>query len=399
MNDINKVPTSDIENFQNQLNNPNTPFANQFQEGGRVQKINKNLILSYVSDSTGCGHIRNIFPMSYLNSVFGKTGNFNVMLSPVMIFQEDILMRTRSIFFQRTMDPRQKGAVQHYRKLKEKFNFKMIYDIDDFIWKGPDAGEQIPDYNFGSESIGDDVRQSSIDIMNMMDTVCVSTEFLKYYLETHGVTSPIVVVGNTVAQYFWGPDRRAPIKNKIIKPRVICQSSPTHWHEGKKLKGDWENAWCDWVIKNVKENKIDFCMMGGGAFFFEEIKDKIKIIPWVNSYQYHLPIKEFKPHFSIAPLVPNYFNYSKSNLRLLEASAAGAICMGSVFTNGQPSPYDENFVKVPDNVTVQDIDDIFWSLTEPNVFNDIIQKQYQYLDQNGKWTESPMFINSFASLF
>ena len=51
MNDHNKIPTSDIENFQNQLNNPNTPFANQFQEGGRVQKINKNLILSYVSTS------------------------------------------------------------------------------------------------------------------------------------------------------------------------------------------------------------------------------------------------------------------------------------------------------------------------------------------------------------
>jgi hypothetical protein len=399
MNNTNKVPTSDIENFQNQLNNPNTPFANQFQEGGRVQKINKNLILSYVSDSTGCGHIRNIFPMTYLNSVFGKTGNFNVMLSPVMIFQEDILMRTRSIFFQRTMDPRQKGAVQHYRKLKEKFNFKMVYDIDDFIWKGPDTGEQIPDYNFGSESIGDDVRQSSIDIMNMMDTVCVSTEFLKYYLETHGVTQPIVVVDNSVSQYFWGPDRRAPIKNKIKIPRVIYTGSPTHYHNPKKLKGDWENNWCEWVIKNVKDNKIDFCCMGGLPFFFEEIKDKIKVIQWVNSYQYHLPIKEFKPQFGIAPLVPNYFNYSKSDIKHVEHCAMGALSIGTVFTNGKPSPYDKNFVTVPDTVTVEQLDRLFDEYTEPEIYNNIIQKQYQYVDQNGRWTESPNYVNSFAGLF
>jgi hypothetical protein len=38
----------------------------------------------------------------------------------------------------------------------KKYGYKMIYDIDDFIYKGPDEGEEIPAYNFGGYTIGDD---------------------------------------------------------------------------------------------------------------------------------------------------------------------------------------------------------------------------------------------------
>jgi len=392
------IPTCDLEGFRQQLYNPNTPFENKNQPS-KIVKVRKNLVLSYVSDSTGCGHIRNVFPMNYLNSVFGKSGRFNILLSPVMIFQHDILMRSRTIFFQRTMNPQHIPLINRYKQEQKKYGYKMVYDIDDFIWRGDRPGEEIPAYNFGSKGITDDVRTSSIEIMKMMDIVCVSTKFLGDYIAEKGVDKEkIKVVPNSVIRHFWGTQKPKLITEKIKKPRVIYSGSPTHYNNQEKLKGDWDNEWCEWVIKSVKKNKIDFMCMGGLPFFFDSIKDKIKIVNWVNSYMYHLPIKDFNPHFGVAPLVQNYFNYSKSDIKHIEYCAAGALSIGTIFTNDMPSPYDNNYVKVPDNVTVKQLDELFNEYTEPEKYNEIVQKQYQMLENEGRWLESQGFVKRLAEI-
>jgi len=395
-----QIPTSNIDVFRQHLLNPNKPFELTTQEG-QLMKVTKNLVLSYVSDSTGCGHIRNIFPMTYMNSIFGKTGRFNIVISPQMIFQHDILMKTRAVFFQRTMNPGHKGAVQAYKDNQKKYGYKMIYDIDDFIWNGPDEGEHIPPYNFGGKTIGDDVRQSSLEIMNMMDTVCVSTKFLGDYIKDHGVDKPeIRVIHNSVPQYFWGPLRKRPIKNRIEKPRVIYTGSPTHYSNQDRLKGDWENAWCEWVIQNVKDNKIEFCCMGGLPFFFQglEKKPNFHLVNWVNSYQYHLPIKKFRADFGVAPLVPNYFNYSKSCIKYQEYCALGILGIGTTFTNGKPSPYEVCQVKVPDTITVDGINDVFNKYCDPQEYNKVIKAQYHQIDTSGWWMESNEYVKMLASV-
>lgn len=395
---MDNLPTSDLKRFEEQLNNPNKHMPGSIRQEKNVQKIQKNLVISYLSDSTGCGHIRNIFPMTYVNSVFGKGGKIIPFIAPFFLFQHDLLVRARTLYFQRTMNPYQINQVKQYRDLKRQYQYKLCYDIDDFIWKGPNPGECIPDYNLASTKIGDDVRKASIIIMNLMDTVCVSTEFLKKYLSEHGVTSNIVVVPNTIPKYFWGGLRRPKITKKIEKPKVIYTGSPTHYCNQRKMVGDWENSWLEWIIKNVKDNKIDFCCMGGLPFFFESIKNKIHVINWLNSYQYHLPILKFKPDVGIAPLVPNYFNFSKSDIKHIEYCAAGCISMGTTFSNGMPSPYDNNFSKVSDKASVDNIEEEFQRILEPDTFNDIITKQYDLLDNDGRWLESPKFVNFFVGL-
>jgi hypothetical protein len=306
------------------------------------------------------------------------------------------------------MAPGHIDAVRQYKQLQSKYDYKMIWDCDDFIWKGPEEGECIPLYNFGGYTIGDDVRQAAIDIMNLMDIATISTDFLGEYLKTHGVHVPIKTVYNTIAQYFWGNQRKKFIKQKIEKPKVVYSGSPTHYYNEKRLVGDWENAWLEWILKNVKENKIEFFCLGGLPFFFEEIKHKIKIIQWINSYQYHLPIKNFKPDFGIAPLVPNFFNYSKSDIKAIEYYAVGALCIGTVFDNVKspicwkkdhaPSPYDECFLKVQHNCTVKDIDNIFWEHTYPEKYNEVLKKQYNYLYDNGRYMESEKYINMMTNI-
>ncbi|HQJ56484.1 MAG TPA: hypothetical protein PLH46_02460, partial [Caldisericia bacterium] len=67
------------------------------QNTSNYVSVKKNILLSYVSDATGCGHIRNIFPMTYLNAIFGKEQQVMPIISPIFIWQEDILARTKSI--------------------------------------------------------------------------------------------------------------------------------------------------------------------------------------------------------------------------------------------------------------------------------------------------------------
>lgn len=408
----NQLPTSNFEVFRQQLLNPNKEFTPSVQENN-IMKVQKNLVLSYVADATGCGHLRCIFPMTYLNSIFGKTGRFNILISPAMIFQHDILLRCRSIFFQRTMAPGHIAAVQSYKDQQQKYGYRMLYDIDDAIYKGDDVGECIPEYNFGGDSIGDDIRKASIEIMNKMDLVCASTQFLGDYIKHKGVTSPIKVVPNAVAQYFWGSRKKKPIKEKIVKPRIISTASPTHWNQQKKMKGDFDNAFCDWIIKNVVDNKIEYCQMGGLPFFFEGLvgKPNFKYIDWINSFQYALPILEYSPHFSIGTLVPNFFNYSKSDLKYKEACAYGAVFLGMTFEsvtppkfysamgkNYTPSPYDGCQVKIPHNISVEEFDKRFWELTEPDVYNDILQKQYQQMKDESFYLESPGYVQMLTEI-
>ncbi|MFW6272891.1 MAG: hypothetical protein ACOC2U_03830 [bacterium] len=402
-----KIVSSDIEQFKKQLENPDEQvsdseriFDTPFDTKSNIQKVTKNVILSISSDYGGCGHIRNFLIMNVINAVFGKKRKLHAIITPFFTNQTDILARTRTIFFQRTMTPRLIPTVRKYREVKDKLKYKMVYDIDDFIYDGEDVDECIPEYNFGRHKIDDSVRKANIECMNLMDTVCVSTEFLGNYIKKKLKIEPeIAIVPNTVPQYFWGNQYRHNIKEKIEKPRIVYTGSPTHYCNRTKQLGDWNNAWKDYIIKNVKEDKIEFTCMGGLPWFFEEIKDKIRIIEWLHTYKYHLPLLDIRPHFSIGPLVPNYFNYSKSDIKAIEAYACGSIFIGSVFSNGKPSPYDNCFVTIKDSeCTVDNIEKLISDCSEPEKFNSIIDSQFNYMIDDGRYTESPKFINNLLKI-
>ena len=252
----------------------------QPQQPGQPIKVKKNLILSYPSDPTGCGHIRNIFPMMYLNSVYGKSGQLVPMVSPVFIWQQDVLAKTKAIYFQRQMSPEHLKIIKKYKELQPQLKYKMIWELDDFIWghnelQGGDKEDGVPSYNFGWKNITDEVKESSVQIMKLMDKITVSTQWLADYIKNElKVDVPIVVLQNTVPKFFWGDVEKPDITEDIEKPKVLYTGSPTHYSNKDKLKGDFDNAWCDWVIKNVNEDKIDFTVMGGslGEMFAKKIE-------------------------------------------------------------------------------------------------------------------------------
>jgi hypothetical protein len=153
-----------------------------------ITSLKKNILLSYVSDATGCGHIRNVFPVTYLNALFGKSQDVVPIISPIFLFQEDILIRTKAIIFQRQMSPEHYNIILRYKELQARYGFKMVYDIDDFIWganeqQGGTKEDGVPSYNFGYHGITEEVKEYSVKIMEQMDLITVSSPYLKEYIE------------------------------------------------------------------------------------------------------------------------------------------------------------------------------------------------------------------------
>lgn len=398
-----------LENFKKQIEECDNPvpeieIVNNQQIPAQAQpekliKIEKNIVMNYYSDASGCGHIRSLFPMNYLNALFAKTGKLLTIPSMEFMFQEHILIKSRSLYFQRHMAPQHRKIINDYKVNQERFKYKMVWDMDDMIWglnenQGGSKDKGVPTYNFGHRGITPEIKQSSIDIMNMMDLISVSTPFLKEFLEKEiKVKPPVSVMQNSVSMFFWGNESKQKITNDIKKPRVIYTGSPTHYSNIDRLPGDWENAWMSWVKKSVINNEIEFIVMGGLPWFFESIKDKIQIIDWVNSYNYHLAVKGAKADIGIMPLVTNDFNRAKSNLKFLEYAAAGIVGIGTTFTDGTLSPYHDMPFSVTNNCSIEDIDEIVRKISNKDTYNETLDLQYKYLADNDHWLESPNYIN------
>jgi hypothetical protein len=389
----NVVPSSVVNNIPNNQQNEN-----------KTLKVVKNLVLSFVSDPSGCGHIRNVFPMMFFNSVFARSGNMIPIVTSNYITQQDMLARAKTLYFQRQMAPEQLSIVRIYKNQQQNLKYKMVWDLDDFIWglneeQGGTKYDGVPTYNFGAPGITKEVKQSSVEIMKLMDTCCFSTQYLRDYAKnTFNLQNECVVVPNAIPKFFWGEDKKKDITEKIIKPRVLYNGSPTHYHNVRKLAGDFDNNWRHWVIEAVKENKIDFIVMGGLPWFFEGIKDKIKIVPWVDSFQYHNEVKKQNADIVIMPLVPNNFNHSKSDIKYLECCAIGAPAIGTTFTNGKPSPYDVCQLKLPDTCSIQDIQNLVDEVCEPELYNKVKNNQYDWMDTEGRWLESQKYVNHFVKI-
>lgn len=365
--------------------------------------VRKNIIICNVSDATGCGHIRCILPFTYINSVFGKDMTLSPMVTPIFIKQPDILLRTRSILFQRQMSPEHINTIAQYKQLQQQFKFKIVYDFDDLLWgknefQGGDKYHGIPAYNFASDRVSPEMKAAAIEIMKQADIITTSTHYLKNYITPIVAPVPVEYLQNTVPVYLWGRKERPMEKEDIKKPVVVFNESPTHYSNEKKMMGDLDNAWADWFVKSVKQNEIELHVMGGLPFFFEEIRSKVKIYEWLSALQYPYVMKMISPHFVISPLVPNEFNSSKSDIKKIEAQACGAIPIGTVFKD-RPSPYDENIVKAPVDIDVQGIDALIKKYCERDLFNATVMRGYRELEQNNRYTESVGFINKMAQIF
>lgn len=384
----------------------------------------KNLALIYCKDTSGCSHVRLRYNAEFIN---GHDMGVIPVLLPYPIFDGQYLARAKSIIFQRAMDNNDLNIIKRYKELQPKFGYKLVAEYDDLIFLTNEINDKdydgVPLYNPGHDNITKhlpEIMDAMSKIMPYIDLVVVSTPYLKMMFEKVFHAKNVIVIKNVVPRYLWNFERKQNITQDLIKPKVIYSGSPTHYKgplpeikpntdpncpQGRPSipghKGDWNTALCDWVIKNVKENKIDFYIMGALPFFFEPIRHLIKFIPWADSHTFPRKFMEVHADFSIASIVDNPFNRAKSSLRFTEACATGCVFMGNIFNDNDYSPYREihEECKFKDTSTVEEIDNVFWNLCKKDKYNEVLNWQYDFINTSGCWLESSQHINEMLLMF
>lgn len=377
----------------------------------------KRIALIYCRDHSGCSHVRLRYNTEYIN---GHELGVEPVLLPFPTFDPALLSAAKSIVIQRPCVGTDIQLLKRYKELQPKFGFKLVGEFDDLIFYTGDSDESIdgvPPYNPGHANMKehkDEIKAVLSQTLPLLDLIVVSTDYLKKSIEKVFGVNNVMVIKNVVPRFLWNFERKMPIKQDLVKPRIIYSGSPTHYqqpipklapgqhpnfpngHPGQPGdRGDWNTALCDWVIRMVKENKIDFYIMGALPFFFEEIKEKIQFIPWADSHTFPRKFMEVHADFSIASIVDNPFNKAKSSLRFTEACATGCVFIGNIFSESDTSPYREihNDCKFTEKSTVDDIDAMFWKLCKKDKYNEVLNWQYEFINNSGCWLESAQHIN------
>lgn len=357
------------------------------------EKVDKDMVIAYPADKSGCGNIRIINPMNYLNS----TGIHNTITSSRIIHRDDdILKCVKTLWFQR---PYSIDHAKEFISNREKYNklkVKTVIDHDDMLFgknekQGGTDKTGVPSYNLAWQTITEKQVESHIEVMNLVDRITVSTPYLGTMLKSSGVTTETFVLPNVVPMYLWGKEKRVDLVNPIKKPKVLYTGAPLHYDNYNKQKGDFEGAWYEWLMKSIKEDKIELFIFGVEVpWFLKSVAHKIHLLKFCNYLDYPNVVRSVKANLGIAPLVENDFNKSKSDIKFLEYASCGIPFLGTRFEDGN-SPY-EDYNTVPVDVSVEGIQSKFEEMMDVPNYNAIKNWQYKYLVDKGRYLESEKYI-------
>ena len=279
--------------------------------------------LNFYADYSGCGHWRMIWPEKLLNC-YGKA---NIQGGTVMIGDKNFYKGLTTIRIQRQATQQQLNFIKWLKssQVGGDFNFKIVYEIDDLIFK-----EDIPDYNKFKFAFEDpNIRKTSMEIMQLCDEITVTNTFMKeYYIEKTG-NKNITVIPNFIPR-FW-MDRFYDL-NKIKenfqrfnkKPRIVYCGSGAHFDIDNRIKQKDDFYHINETIRKTVD-KFQWVFVGGFPLSLRDLiqQKKIEFHEWTNLVDYPRAINKLNPTLFYAPLENSNFNKAKSDLKFIEACAFG----------------------------------------------------------------------------
>jgi len=277
--------------------------------------------INFLADYGGCSWYRCMAPNLMLN-LHNKAV---IMESTTMILDPKFYGGVKAVKIQRQATPVQREFVKMLKSYSQQFGFKLIYEIDDIVFR-----EDIPDYNRNKEAfVPDEIRQSIVDIIEMCDQVTVTCEFMADYFKSKTNNKNVTVIPNYLLK--WWFDRYYNLgelvkkfeKNKK-KPIVSIFASGTHIDVINKVnqQDDFEA-----IVQAVIRTRKDFAWQFYGSFplplkpFIDS--GEIKYVPWVDLPKFPEAMANSGTQLAFAALRDNNFNRAKSNIKLLEGSALG----------------------------------------------------------------------------
>lgn len=366
--------------FPNPLVNYRQQFTSPVQDQPREMSLPR--YVNYLADYSGCGFWRILWPEKLIN----ETGVGCSSSLTAMVFDPRWYTGVKCVKIQRQASNDQKEFVKYLKQIQKEHNFKIIYEVDDVVFR-----EEIPDYNkFKFAFDSDEIRNNCIEIINMCDEVTVTCDFMrKLYKEKTG-KEEITVIPNFVPYtwmgYVFNRNRIYDTydKNKK-KPRVLYTGSGAHYDVDNKNGGidDFSH------VLNVVERTLDkYQWIFVGSFPPQLLRyiqqGKIEFHPWQNLADYPKFIANLNAQAMIAPLFNNNFNKSKSDIKFIESCVLGLPCLVQDMETYKDAPDFLKF-KTGDDLE-QKLEAILKNKTKyysnVNMFRDIGSQRFLELPEN-----------------
>jgi len=304
--------------------NPIVPISKPPEQPAQIEKPTEAhlpRIIQYGADTSGCG----LYRLGWVNHLLNYQGKAMVCDSTVMVTDPRFYHNVKSIRLQRQALNAQKEFVKFLKGIQKDCGFKLIYEVDDVVFR-----EDIPDYNkFKTAFVSDEIRNNIVEIINLCDEVSVTCDFMRELYQMRTGKKEITVIPNFPAKFwignFYNQDRITSLyeKNKK-KPRILYAGSGAHFDVENRTgqKDDFEH-----VIKNIIDSRTKYQWVFMGAFplalrpYIE--RGEIEFHPWQKLYNYPQKIHDLGVQMMVAPLQDNAFNKAKSDLKYIEACAYG----------------------------------------------------------------------------
>ena len=326
-----------------------SPFASPFaaspikqpapQQRPREETMSR--YLNYLADLSGCGHWRLIWPEQVINASGKGISHSNTS----MILDPRFYQNVKAVKLQRQASSQQKEFIKFLKNIQGEFGFKIIYEVDDVVFK-----EEIPDYNkFKFAFDSEEVRENCIEMVNMVDEVTVTCDFMRrLYTEKTG-QEKITVIPNFVPNFWMGylfDDKNVSKQFEVNKkkPRILYTGSGAHYDVDNKTGGkDDFTQIREFVRATVDKYQWIFV----GAFPPQLIdlvqQKKVEFYPWQNLLNYPRFIARLNAQLMVAPLENNNFNKSKSDIKFIEACTLGIPCLCQDMETYNTAPADLRF--------------------------------------------------------
>lgn len=297
--------------------------------------------INYLADYSGCGHWRILWPEQIINAKgIGCSSSLTAM-----VFDPRWYAGVKCVKVQRQASTSQKQFIQHLLEVKKEHGFKLIYEVDDVVFR-----EEIPDYNkFKFAFDNDEIRQNCIDIINMCDEVTVTCDFMKQLYREKTGKKEITVIPNFVPNFWMGHlfDRRR-IYDKFEyykkRPRILYTGSGAHYDVDNKVGGrdDFEH-----MLKFVIDTRHKYKWVFMGSFpppLAPYVQSgELEFHPWMDLMQYPTAIAQLEVQAMIAPLQDNNFNRAKSDIKYIEGAILGIPCLCQDMVTYSSAPSDLKF--------------------------------------------------------
>lgn len=283
-----------------------------------MDKKNKPTILSYPCGQNQSGFWRIFWP-AYQMQV-REFANYNIS----MVYLRDSLTYKKSdvVQIQRVTDKQSADYIEKLCTLKEKLNFRLVYDIDDVL-----INEDLPDYNavYNSGMLN---KVEMEKVINLCDEITVSTPFLKEYYLSKFNQQNITVIPNKIP-FFWAGNyyddaiRLEVYRKNKKRPRILYAGGFSHINkDGKTGNDDFSH-----VINSIKQTIKEFHWIFLGVLPWELAENnqagEVEFYGLENLDNYHKRIMVLNCSMMIVPLADNIFNHAKSDIKYQEACAHG----------------------------------------------------------------------------